>query len=125
MNEFIYNISMWVDGTSWSAKLHESYYMYNWVESTHVLTLILCLGMLFVIDLRMLGYAFRDVSASSIANRLNIPMLLGFIIMFITGILLFYAVPIRTSQSIWFRFKMVLLVAAAINAFIFHKQIYH
>ncbi len=122
MNEFIYNISMWVDGTSWSAKLHESYYMYNWVESTHVLTLILCLGMLFVIDLRMLGYAFRDVSASSIANRLNIPMLLGFIIMFITGILLFYAVPIRTSQSIWFRFKMVLLVAAAINAFIFHKQ---
>jgi len=122
VNEFIYNISVWVDGTSWSTLLHESYYMYNWVESTHVLTLILCLGMLFLIDLRMLGYAFTNVSASSIANRLNMPMLLGFIIMFITGVLLFYAVPVRTSQSVWFRFKMLLLVAAAVNAFIFHKR---
>ena len=42
--------------------------------------------------------------------------------MFITGILLFYAVPIRTSQSLWFRIKMVLLVACAINAYLFHKR---
>ena len=122
MNEFIYNISVWVDGTSWSTLLHESYYMYNWIESTHVLTLILSLGMLFLIDLRMLGYAFPNVSASSIANRLNMPMLIGFTIMFITGVLLLYAVPVRTTQSVWFRFKMILLVACAVNAYIFHKR---
>ncbi len=102
--------------------LHESYYMYNWVESTHVLTLMVSLGMLFLIDLRMLGYALPDVPASKIADRLNIPMLIGFTVMFITGILLFYAVPIRTSQSLWFRIKMVLLVACAINAYLFHKR---
>lgn len=102
--------------------LHESYYMYNWVESTHVLTLMASLGMLFLIDLRMLGYALPDVPASKIADRLNIPMLIGFVVMFITGILLFYAVPIRTSQSLWFRIKMVLLVACAINAYLFHKR---
>ena len=42
--------------------------------------------------------------------------------MFITGILLFYAVPVRTSQSLWFRLKMVLLVVCAVNAFLFHKR---
>ena len=89
MSELIYNFAVWVDDTPWSAMLHESYYMYNWVESTHVLTLMISLGMLFLIDLRMLGWAFPDVPASKIADRLNIPMMVGFTVMFITGILLF------------------------------------
>tara|TARA_Y100000814_G_scaffold110787_2_gene78315 strand:- start:10345 stop:10836 length:492 start_codon:yes stop_codon:yes gene_type:complete len=96
--------------------------MYNWVESTHVLTLMVSLGMLFLIDLRMLGYAFPDVPASKIAERLNVPMLIGFTVMFVTGILLFYAVPVRSAQSVWFRIKIVLLVACAINAYLFHKK---
>ena len=102
--------------------LHESYYMYSWVESTHVLTLTLSLGMLFLIDLRMLGYALPEVAASKLAARLSIPMLLGFSVMFITGILLFYAVPVRTSQSLWFRIKLLLLVASAVNALLFHRR---
>jgi uncharacterized membrane protein SirB2 len=122
LNELVYNIAIWFDDTRWSTLLHESYYMYNWVESTHVLTLMVSLGMLFLIDLRMLGYALPDVPASKIAERLNIPMLIGFTVMFITGILLFYAVPVRSSQSLWFRIKMVLLVACAINAYLFHKR---
>ena len=122
MSELIYNFAVWVDDTPWSAMLHESYYMYNWVESTHVLTLMISLGMLFLIDLRMLGWAFPDVPASKIADRLNIPMMVGFTVMFITGILLFYAVPVRSVQSVWFRIKMVLLVGCAINAYLFHTR---
>ena len=122
VDELIYNIAVWIDDTPYSAMLHESYYMYNWVESTHVLTLMMSLGMLFLIDLRMLGYAFPDVPASKIADRLNIPMLIGFTVMFVTGILLFYAVPVRSAQSVWFRIKMILLVACAINAYLFHKR---
>jgi uncharacterized membrane protein len=122
LNQLAYNFAMWLDDQTWSTLLHESYYMYNWVESTHVLTLMVSLGMLFLIDLRMLGVAFPDVPASKIAERLNVPMMIGFIVMFITGILLFYAVPIRSTQSIWFRIKMVLLVGCAINAFLFHKR---
>ena len=122
MNELIYTFAVWLDDTTYSAMIHESYYMYNWIESTHVLTLMVSLGMLFLIDLRMLGYAFPDVPASKIAERLNVPMLIGFTIMFVTGILLFYAVPVRSAQSVWFRIKMVLLVACAINAYLFHKK---
>lgn len=122
MNQFVYDIAVWLDDTAWSTLLHESYYMYNWIESTHVLALILSLGMLFLIDLRMLGYALPNVAASRIAHRLNIPMLVGFSIMVFTGLLLFYAVPVRSSQSVWFRVKMLLLLAAAVNAFLFHKR---
>ncbi len=122
MNELLYNFALWLDTHDWSTRLHESYYMYNWVESTHVLTLMLCLGMLFIIDLRMVGVAFTNLPASTLARRLNLPMLIGFTVMFITGIALFYAVPVRNTQSIWFRIKMVLLVAAAVNAFLFHRN---
>ena len=122
LNQFVHNIAVWLDNTQWSTALHESYYMYNWTESTHVLTLMLSLGMLFLIDLRMMGWALTDVSASKIAHQLNIPMLVGFSIAVTTGIMLFYAVPVRSSQSVWFRIKMVLLVACAINAFLFHRR---
>jgi len=122
INELLYNLAVMLDNTPWSTLLHESYYMYNWVESTHVLFLMVSLGTLFVIDFRMLGVAFADVPASRLAARLTWPMIIGFTVMFITGILLFYAVPVRSTQSVWFRIKMLLLVAAAINAWLFHKK---
>jgi 4-amino-4-deoxy-L-arabinose transferase-like glycosyltransferase len=83
---------------------------------------MLSLGILFLIDMRMLGWAFADISANKLATRLNVPMLLGFVVMFGTGILLFYAVPVRSAQSIWFRVKIGLLIVCAINAFMFHRK---
>lgn len=122
MNELIYTFAVWLDSHETSTGLHESFYMYNWMETTHVLTLMLSLGMLFLIDLRMLGYALPDIPASKIAKRLSVPMLVGFSIMIITGLLLTYAIPVRTAQSLWFRIKVVLLIAAAVNAFLFHRR---
>jgi hypothetical protein len=122
LNQLIYNFAVWLDTHTWSTQLHESYYMYNWVETTHVLTLMLSLGMLFLIDLRMLGLALTNIPAATIAHRLQLPMLFGFSVMIITGLLLFYAIPVRTSQSLWFRIKVVLLVAAAVNAWLFHRR---
>lgn len=122
LNEWLLGLARWVDGFPASTALHESLYMYNWVESTHVLSLTLFLGMLFLIDLRMLGLAFPNVSAAVIAERLDKPMLIGFAIMLATGLLLYFAIPVRTTQSIWFRVKVVLLIAAAINAFLFRAR---
>jgi hypothetical protein len=80
------------------------------------------LGMLCVIDLRMLGVAFPNIPASTIAEKLDKPMVIGAVVMVITGFILYYAIPVRTTQSIWFRIKVVLLIAATINAFLFRKS---
>lgn len=122
LNEWLLEFARWLDTHEWSTGLHESYYMYSWIETTHVLTLCLFLGMLMVIDLRMLGYAFVSVPASRIAQWLDKPMMLGFVVMLATGLLLFYAIPVRSTQSIWFRIKVVLLIAAGINALLFRRQ---
>ena len=122
MNRLVYDFAVWVDGFQWSTMLHESYYMYNWIESTHVLALMVSLGMLFLIDLRMLGFALPGVPATRVAERLAWPMAIGFTVMFATGLLLYFAIPVRTSQSLWFRIKVVLLVVAAVNAWLFHRR---
>ena len=111
----------WMASTNWSVGLHESLYMWGWFESVHVLFLMISLGMLIVIDLRMLGWWMGDVSASKIASRLEWPMLIGFSVMVISGLVLFTSVPVRYSHSVWFRFKLILLFAAAINAFLFRR----
>jgi len=122
LNQLIYDFALWLGASQWSISLHESYYMYSWVETTHVLSLTLSLGMLFFIDLRMLGVALPEVPAATIASRLQLPMFIGFGLMIITGLLLFYAIPVRTAQSVWFRIKVLLLLGAAINALVFHNR---
>jgi MFS family permease len=121
LNEWLLALARWLDSQAWSTAIHESYYLYNWIETTHVLTLMVFLGMLAVIDLRMLGRAFTDVPADAIADRLDRPMMIGFIVMVVTGLLLFYAIPVRTTQSIWFRIKVALLIAAGVNALLFRN----
>lgn len=123
MNAWLLQFSEWLYATNWSRSIEESFYLYNWIETTHVLTVMLSLGMLLFIDLRMLGLSMTRVSAVKIANRLHMPMIIGFAIMFITGLLLFYAKPVYTIQSIWFRVKMMLLLLAFINALIFNKRL--
>ena len=122
LNELLLNLARWLDSQSWSTAIHESIYLYAWIETTHVITLMVFLGMLFVIDLRMLGAIFPKVPASIIAQRLDKPMMIGFAMMVITGFLLYYAIPVRTTQSLWFRIKVVLLIVAGINAFLFRAK---
>lgn len=122
LNEILLQFARWLDSQAWSTDIHESYYLYAWIETTHVLTLMIFLGMLIIIDLRMLGWAFTQTPASKLAQWLDRPMMLGFVIMVISGILLFYAIPVRSTQSIWFRIKVVLLIAAGINAWLFRQQ---
>jgi hypothetical protein len=122
LNEWLLKFAEAIGGTWFSVALHESFYMYGWIESIHVITLMVSLGMLIVIDLRMLGLWLKDVPASKIAERLDRPMLIGFSIMVVTGVLLYVGIPIRTTQSLWFRIKVILLVAAFINAWLFRKH---
>jgi hypothetical protein len=112
----------WLAGTRWSIALHESLYMYPLVESTHVLSLTLFVGLTAMMDLRLLGLTLRHVPISQVTARLLPWIRFGFAIMVVTGILLFYAIPVRNYQNIFFRVKMVMLVLAGINIWYFHTR---
>jgi hypothetical protein len=112
----------WLESTPGSIALHESILGYPIVESVHVLTLCLFLGLTVMLDLRLLGKSMRNVPAS-VVLRLLPWMRAGFAVMVVSGILLFYAIPVKTYLNVFFRLKLVFLLMAGCNVVLFHSTI--
>lgn len=113
-------IFRWLESTPGSIALHESIWVYPIVESVHVLTLCLFLGMTVMIDLRLLGVTFTATPVSQVYRRLAPWMFAGFVVMLTSGALLFYAAPVKTYLNIFFRLKMFFLLLAGGNVTAFH-----
>ncbi len=113
----------WLEGTAGSIAIRESILFYPIVETTHVLTLCLFLGMIALLDLRLLGVGLGGVPVSEVAGRLLPVALLGFVLMGISGSLLFYSGPVRAFENIFFRVKVVMIALAGLNALLFHLTI--
>jgi hypothetical protein len=108
--------------TRWSTDLRESLYAWPFVESTHVLTLAIFGGLAILLDLRLLGSIMRGVPASDFTERVLPWTRRAFGVMVVTGMLLFFASPVRNYHNVFFRVKMVLLVIAGINIWFFHSR---
>lgn len=108
---------------SWSAQFLGSLNLWSVTEGTHVLTLMLFAGTIWVVDLRMMGAAFKNVPFSRLNDRVLPFTILGFAVMIITGIILFLAKPMDYYHNIWFRAKMLFLLIAALNIYWFHHKL--
>jgi hypothetical protein len=113
----------WLESTPGSIALHESIWGYPIIESVHVLTLCLFLGLAVMLDLRLLGVTMLRTPVSEALGRLLPWTLAGFGIMVMTGALLFYAIPVKTYLNIFFRVKILFLLLAGVNTAVFHWRI--
>jgi hypothetical protein len=114
----------WLADLPWSVDLHESQYAYSIIESMHVWALCLFFGMTVMFDLRLLGWTMRSVPVSEVIRRLRPWTIAGFAVMVTSGTLLFFAIPLRSYQNIFFRTKMLLLLLAGLNVLIFHSRVF-
>lgn len=108
---------------SWSEALLGSLNFWSLLEGTHLLTLVLFAGTIFIVDLRLLGLTFRRTPVSVVSDRVLPLTVAGFIIMIATGVGLFYAKPVVYYHSLWFRLKLVFLIIAMLNIVIFHFRV--
>ena len=113
----------WLADTQGSTALRESLHLYPLIETGHVLTIALFVGSIAMVDLRLLGVAFRGVPVSEVMQRILPWTVAGFVLIAATGLMLFYAVPVRTYHSLWFRFKVALMIVAAVNVWWFHRRV--
>ena len=114
----------WLADTPGSIALHESLWGYPLVESVHVLTQCMFLGLAVMFDLRLVGLILREAPVQDVAGRLLPWTIAGFVVMVISGAALFYAIPVRTYNNIFFRIKVAMLILSGINVFVFHSGIY-
>jgi hypothetical protein len=108
---------------SWSEALLGSLNFWSLLEGTHLLTLMLFAGTIFIVDLRLLGVAYRKTPVSVVSERVLPLTVAGFLILLATGLALFFAKPMVYYHNLWFRAKMIFLVLAMLNIAIFHTQV--
>jgi uncharacterized membrane protein len=114
----------WLAQTRASVAMAESIWAFPIVESIHVLALTLFLGMAVLLDLRLVGLALRDVAVTELVDRLMPWTIAGFVIMVVSGVLVFLNAPVRYYHNIFFRIKVAALLLAGVNAWVFHAGVW-
>jgi len=76
------------------------------------------------IDLRLMGVAMKRERVSDLITQVEPWAIGGFVIMFISGALLLLSEPLKCYNTLAFRLKVVMLILAGINVWLFHRGIY-
>lgn len=121
---YIVAICQWLEQTAVGSSIRESLWLFPIIETVHIFGIILLVGATSILDLRLMGLAFRDESVSKMAERFIPWALAGFVIQVITGVLLFSSEATKMYGNLGFQVKMVLIVIAGLNALIFHSVAY-
>jgi hypothetical protein len=117
-------ICEWLESTQLSTGIRESLLFYPMLHWSHILSNSLMFGTIAYLDLRLLGMGLRRRSVRDLAGQLLPWTWAGWVLMFISGMLILISDPVRYYNSVFFRFKMLLMLIAGANALIFHYTLY-
>src|SRR5690349_7216080 len=81
----------WLYDTKIGSGIRESVWVFPIVEGTHLLGIALSVGLLCWFDLRLMGVVFCDEPVSKIWRQVMPVAFVGFVLMFVSGLLLFWA----------------------------------
>ncbi len=113
-----------LEASSVGTNIRESSLLFPVIEGLHVLGLSISVGLILISDLRLAGVLLRKRTAREVWSNFLPWLIPGFILMTITGVLLFWSHAYAAYQSIAFRTKLVLLIMAAVNAAVYHLTVY-
>jgi len=109
-------IIQWMQNSDIGTGIRESIWLFPIVEATHVLALAFSVGVLVWFDLRLMGWGMKHQPISQVHKQMMPLAFVGFVVMFITGVLLFWSEAEKCYLSGFFRAKVVFLVLAGLNA---------
>src|SRR5437867_2197108 len=112
-------VIQWLQNSDIGTGIRESVWTFPLVETTHVLALALSVGVLIWFDLRLLGWGMKHTPVSQVHKQVMPLAGIGFIVMFISGVLLFWSEAEKCYLSGFFRAKVLFLILADVNAAIF------
>src|SRR5579872_5407844 len=114
----------WLEQTSIGTAIRMSLWLFPVIETVHIFGIISLVGSTSILDLRLMGLTFREEPVSKLAKRFLPWAWAGFLIQVVTGLLLFASEATKMYSNIGFQIKMLLIVAAGVNAFVFHSLAY-
>jgi hypothetical protein len=111
---------VWLQSTAFAKTISENEILFPWIESIHVLALVLVVGTIAIVDLRLIGVASLDRAAGRLMREV-LPVTWGaFVVAAVTGSLLFSSNAKTYAHNVFFQGKLVLLALAGLNMTLFH-----
>jgi hypothetical protein len=108
-----------IENSAIGVAIAESRFAYPIIEGVHLIGLAISIGLLFVIDLRLIGIFLKRAPLERLLRSLRPWVLGGFVATFLSGVLLFWSSAERMLESPAFAFKLLFLTLAGINAIVF------
>ena len=65
----LFALCQWLEHSSMGTAVRESTWLFPTIETLHIFGIILLVGSTSILDLRLLGWAFREDSVSQLARR--------------------------------------------------------
>jgi hypothetical protein len=116
----ILEICEWLETTAVSVLIRESQFGFLILVGIHILGITLSAGTLLWADLRLLGVSMRRYRLAEVYRGLAPWFLSGFVVMIISGGMLFMAFATSAYGNLYFRIKMVAIALAGVNALLYH-----
>ena len=113
-----------LEASSIGVDIRESSVLFPVIEGLHVLGLSVSVGLILISDLRLAGVLLHKRTAREVWSNFLPWLVPGFILMAITGGLLFWSHAYAAYQSYAFRAKLSLLILAGVNAAVYHLTVY-
>jgi hypothetical protein len=114
------NIWESIEYSNLGTTIAESTWMFPTIETVHVIALVTVLGMIAIVDLRLVGVGSRQLAVTKLSND-TLPWVWGaFGLAAITGALLFVSKASSYVANPYFLWKMVMLALAGMNMMYFH-----
>jgi hypothetical protein len=117
-------ICQWLENTRIGTSVHESLWQFPIIETIHIFGIISLVGATSILDLRLMGLTFRDEPVSKLVKRFIPWAWAGFIVQVTTGFLMFMSEATKMYGNRGFQIKMLLILIAGVNAFVFHSISY-
>ena len=121
---FLLELCERLQATRLSTSIRESTWAFPIIESVHVLAICTFVGFVWMMDLRLVGATMRSTMVSDIIDRLQGWIQAGFLLMVISGVLVFLNDPVRYYNNVFFRIKFAMMLLAGVNALAFHSTVY-
>jgi hypothetical protein len=109
-----------LEGSALAEAMRHSLWLYPIVEIFHIAGIALLVGTVAAFDLRLLGFA-PFVSVRALERTLLPWAWIALIAIVPSGLAMFAAHATELADNPAFRLKLILLVAAGVNAFILHR----
>lgn len=107
-----------------STLIGESSFYFPALECIHVMAISIVVGVIAVVDLRLLGLAWVARPVDDLAEELTTYTWMAFVVALISGGLMFISKAPEYVKNPMFLYKMALLVLAGLNMAAFHLFTY-